>query len=99
MEHKPGSSRCIKRWEKAEGHCLASAELKPKYEEGWVGLGRSQLEQGVGRWDDAEATLRAFLASHPSGGHVGSMVGVARELLADLAHRRSSLHGVGGAEL
>ena len=43
MEHTPGSGRCSKRWAKAERHCLASAQLRPKYEEGWVGLGRSQL--------------------------------------------------------
>jgi hypothetical protein len=93
MEHKPLTSRSTKRWAKAERHCLASRELKPKYEEGWLGVGRSQLEQGPARWDDAQATLTTFLgvAVGDSGEREGSLVGVARELLADLAGRRSQL--------
>eukprot|EP01043_Picozoa_sp_COSAG02_P066988 COSAG02_NODE_10608_length_1901_cov_1.272475_1_plen_593_part_00 len=31
-EHPPQSKRAIKRWAKAESHCQASIELKPKYE-------------------------------------------------------------------
>jgi hypothetical protein len=75
---------------------LARVCWRGRYEEGWIGLARSQLEQGDTRWDDAEATLRAFLRAHSSsdgsgnsgGGGGVPMVGVGQQLLEDLAHRR-----------
>jgi hypothetical protein len=79
-------------WGEAEGRCRASVELNPAYEEGWVGLGRSMLEQGPTRWADAERTMREFLVeSGPPPGEApppGSMVAIAAELLRDVSSRQ-----------